>query len=583
MTDIHTILSDRFTAAIEAAYGIEYRNVDPMIHLTNKPDFGDYQANLAMSLAKKTGNSPRNVARAIISQLKLNDICEKVEVAGPGFINLYLRLTFLDKQMHRMANHGQFGIKTVKVPQTIVVDYSAPNIAKEMHVGHLRSTVIGDAIVRLLMAQGHQVIRQNHMGDWGTQFGMLIEYLIDSGWTEKHGNRSSLNDLELRYQAAKRKFDSDLDFAKQCRQRVVALQAGEENTLKLWRYLVEESSRHFSDIYTRLGVLLQASDNCPESFYNPKLAEIVSLLDENKLLTISAGATVILLEGFKDQNNKPLPMIVRKSDGGYLYATTDLAALRYRLNELKADRLIYVTDARQSQHFAMLFAAAKRAEWVGKAHLQHVPFGAVLGTDKKPFKTRSGSTVKLIDLMHEAELRTNTVISKKNPEMPEEIRHEIAQTIGIAALKYADLSNDRIKDYIFNWNRMLALDGNTAPYLYNAYVRIISIFRKGDINRESLDPGLIHIQTPKEKVLALQLSQYAQTVTQASTHLEPHRLCIFLHELASRFHSFYESNPILKEAVTEKTKLSRLALCNLCAQVIHHGLNLLGMKTVDSM
>jgi arginyl-tRNA synthetase len=583
MTDLKSILAEKFALAIEAAYGAEHRDADPLINVTNNPEFGDYQANIAMSLAKKLGDKPRNIANAIVENLALDKICAKVEIADPGFINLYLENSLVNAQIQAMAEDVNLGIKPAEIPETIVVDYSAPNVAKEMHVGHLRSTVIGDAIVRVLMAQGHKVIRQNHMGDWGTQFGMLIEYLIDSGWDEKT-TRTSIGDLELLYQQAKKKFDQDTEFADRSRKRVVNLQGGDEYTLKLWRYLVDESMLHFSQVYKRLGVLLEETDNCPESFYNPLLDKVISDLEEIKLLEISEGAGVIFLDGFKDRDDKPLPMIVRKSDGAYLYATTDLAAVRYRFNELQAGRLIYVTDARQSQHFAMLFAAVRRAGWAAEdAKLDHMPFGTVLGPNRKPFKTRDGGTIKLVDLLDEAESKTASVIEKKNSEMSEKQRQEAAKVISIAALKYADLSNDRIKDYVFDWDRMLALDGNTAPYLQNAYVRILSIFRKGDIERQTINKGAVIVQTSSERTLALKLFQYAAAVEAVTERLEPHRLCTFLYELASCFHSFYEACPILKEGIEKDVRNSRLALCDLSARVIKDGLGLLGIETVEQM
>ncbi len=583
MISIKTILAEKFNSAIKAAYGEEYRAVDPLINVTNNPEFGDYQANVAMSLAKKLGDKPRSIASKIIENLSLDDICSNIEIAGPGFINLYLDQSFVNKQLHFMAEDKLLGINLAATPQTIVVDYSAPNVAKEMHVGHLRSTVIGDAIVRILMAQGHKVIRQNHMGDWGTQFGMLIEYLIDSGWNEDLTN-NAISDLELRYQESKQKFDQDAEFNERSRKRVVALQAGDEDTLKMWSFLVDESIAHFTQVYERLGVLLEENDNCPESFYNSRLAEVISVLEEDDLLEISEGAAVIFLEGFKDRDDKPLPMIVRKSDGAYLYATTDLAAIRYRVNDLKADRIIYITDARQGHHFAMLFAAVRRAAWVtDTTGLDHMPFGTVLGPNKKPFKTRDGGTIKLIDLLDEAESRTAAVIEKKNPDLSETQRQTTAKIISVAALKYADLSNERIKDYVFDWDRMLALDGNTAPYLQNAYVRILSIFRKGEIERAYIDTQATFIREPAEKALALKLFQYSSAVDSVVERLEPHRLCTFLYEMAACFHSFYEACPILKEGVEEDVRCSRLALCDLTARVMHDGLALLGIETVEQM
>ena len=583
MTNIKTILSERFAAAIKTVYGNEHGNSDPLINVTANPDFGDYQANLAMNLAKKLGEKPRNIATAIIENLELENICEKIEVAGPGFINLYLAASFIDEQICALAKDTDLGLTPADTPQTVVVDYSAPNIAKDMHVGHLRSTVIGDAIVRVLMRQGHEVIRQNHMGDWGTQFGMLIEYLIDSGWEEKD-NEKSIGDLESLYQESKLKFDSDADFNERARKRVVALQGGDGYTLKIWEYIVGESVDHFNQIYDRLGVLLKETDNRPESFYNPLLPGVIDSLEQGKVLEISEGAAVIFLEGFKDRDDKPLPMIVRKSDGGYLYATTDLAAVRYRLEELHANRLIYITDARQAQHFAMLFAAVRLVGWVkDTVRLDHVPFGTVLDANRKPFKTRDGGTIKLVDLLDEAESRAAAVLYSKNPDLTEQQCDELARIISLAALKYADLSNDRIKDYVFDWDRMLALDGNTAPYLQNAYVRILSIFRKGNIDRQSINMEALHIQTPSEKALALKLFQYSTAVESVAERLEPHRLCTYLYELAACFHAFYESCPILKEDVGDDERCSRLALCDLTARVLHDGLDLLGIETVEKM
>ena len=583
MTDILSILNEKFIVAIRSLYGDEYSDIDPLINVTSNPDFGDYQANLAMSLAKKMNGKPRNIADKIVDALELDEICEKVEIAGPGFINLHLEKVFIEEQLRSLASGESLGIDKVDRPQTVVVDYSAPNIAKEMHVGHLRSTVLGDAMTRVLMSQGHIVIRQNHMGDWGTQFGMLIEYLVDSDW-DIDSNNDSISDLNLRYQESKKKFDEDADFNERSRKRVVALQGGDEFTLTVWRYLVGESIAHFNQIYQRLGVLLTEEDNCPESFYNPLLPDVVEALQSNNMLKLSEGASVIFLEGFKDREDKPLPMIVRKSDGGYLYATTDLAAARYRIDELNADRIIYITDARQSQHFAMLFAALRKAEWVGDSvRLDHMPFGSVLGANRKPFKTREGGTIKLTELLDEAQFRAAEVIGKKNPDLSETQKLEVAKKISLAALKYADLSNDRIKDYVFDWDRMLALDGNTAPYLLNAYVRIVSIFRKGKIERQSIDAQALRIQAPTEKMLAMKLFQYSSAVEAVADRLEPHRLCTYLYELASCFHAFYESCPILKESVGEEERNSRLALCDLCARVIEQGLSLLGIESLEQM
>ncbi len=583
MNNIKHELEDKFLQALDVAFDEDLSGTDPQLKVTTQSDFGDYQANLAMSLARVLGKNPREIAGQIVQHLDLDDVCENVEIAGPGFINLYLSKEFVDARINSLARDSQLGIEQADPGSIIVLDYSAPNVAKEMHVGHLRSTVIGDAIARVLEGLGHTVIRQNHMGDWGTQFGMLIEFLIDEGWNATQSS-TSIGDLEERYTAAKKKFDADESFRDRARNRVVALQGGDEYTLNAWQFLVEESNRHFSDVYRRLGVLLEETDNCPESFYNPKLGDIVEELKDKGLLETSEGAEVIFLEGFVDREDKPLPMIVRKADGGFLYATTDLAAVRYRIDELKASRVIYVTDARQAQHFAMLFAAVNRAGWVKEGiELDHVPFGTVLGKDKKPFKTRDGGTIKLVELLDEAQERARKVLVSKNQALPESELEVLSRIISVAALKYADLSGDRIKDYVFDWDRMLALEGNTAPYLLNAYVRILSIFRKGGIGLTDADTYSIQIQHEAEKKLALKLFQYSDSVKSVAEKLEPHRLCTFLYELSSLFHAFYEACPILKDDVAEDTRKSRLALCRLTEKTIRDGLRLLGIETVEKM
>ncbi|NKB36763.1 MAG: arginine--tRNA ligase [Gammaproteobacteria bacterium] len=583
MKTIKSELSEHIVAAVVKLYGDDYCDLDPLIQPTTNSEFGDYQANLAMSLAKKLEQKPREIAHALLEELDMPSICDKIEIAGPGFINLYLKNTFVNQRLETLANSPEFGVTREFSPETIVIDYSAPNIAKEMHVGHLRSTVIGDAAARIFTKLGHKVIRQNHMGDWGTQFGMLIEFLVDGGWTEQD-SQDSLADIEQRYRDSKLKFDSDPEFNQRARQRVVALQSGDDYTLKLWNYLVRESTQHFMEIYQRLGVLLTETDNCPESFYNPMLAGTVQELADKSMLETSDGAEVIFLDGFKDRDERPLPMIVRKSDGGYLYSTTDLAAVRYRCADLGANRIIYITDARQAQHFAMLFAAVRKAGWAStEVRLDHMPFGSVLGADRKPFKTREGGTVRLIDLLDEAEKRAEVVLQLKNPELPVSERKELAKTISLAALKYADLSNDRIKDYVFDWDRMLALDGNTAPYLQNAYVRILSIFRKGEIDRGSVRSAKFELSHPAEKALALKLFQYSAAIYAVVDRLEPHRLCTYLYELAALFHAFYEACPILKEETPESIRKSRLALSDLCARILKDGLDILGIETVERM
>ena len=581
MPDVQTILTTRFQSAVAAAFGEAFAQVDPLIRPSANPQHGDYQANLAMSLAKQVGLKPREVAEKIKATVDLAGICEKIDIAGPGFINLTLTNSFIDQHINTMASDERLGVAPASPAQTVVVDYSSPNVAKEMHVGHLRSTIIGDAVARVLSFQGHRVIRQNHVGDWGTQFGMLIEHLIDIAWDPQAGH--SISDLNALYQAAKKHFDEDAAFAERSRQRVVALQSGEAKSRALWQGLIEESKHHFNEAYERLGVLLKNDDIRGESAYNPFLADVAASLTATGLAQESQGALVLYPDGFKDAEGKPQAMIIRKSDGGFLYATTDLAAARFRINDLKADRIVYVTDARQSDHFAMLFWALKAAKWVPPhVKLEHVPFGMVLGPDKKPFKTRTGGTVKLVDLIDEAVDRALKVINEKNPELPENERKYVAQAVGIGALKYADLSGDRVKDYIFDWDRMLAFDGNTAPYIQNAYVRVHGIFRKGQINPAELGDKKITIADPAERLLALKLLQLPAVIDSVAQSLEPHRLCLYLYDLAASYHKFFECCPVLS-APDDATKLSRLRLSNVTAQTFKLGLGLLGIQVIERM
>jgi len=580
--DTLSILGDRFRRALSAAFGPRQADTDPMLTPATNPRFGDYQANLAMRLAKNVRMNPREVARKIIDQLETDDVLEKVEIAGPGFINLHLSATFLNDQITAMAGDRRLGVPSADPPQTVVVDYSSPNVAKEMHVGHLRSTILGDAIARLLAFQGHHVIRQNHVGDWGTQFGMLIEHMLDAAGDRDLGDYS-VRDLDEQYRAAKKKFDSDPSFADRARRRVVTLQGGDEHSLELWRKLVAESFRHFSDVYRRLNVLLQESDVRGESCYNDQLAAVIDDLQKAGAIRKSRGAQVVYPQGFKDREGQPQAMIVRKSDGGYLYATTDLAAARYRVRELGAQRIIYVTDARQAQHFAMVFQVLRQLGWVAEdVQFEHLPFGAILGPDRTPFKTREGNTVKLVDLLDEAVKRAETIIEEKDPGLPADERRHVAEAVGLGALKYADLSNDRIKDYVFDWNRMLCFEGNTSPYLQNAYVRIRSIFRKGNIDPAAIRDAPIVTHEDPERRLALRLLRFPHVVDQVARSLEPHRLCTFLYELASAYHKFYETCPVLREG-DDAVKNSRLRLGDLTARTLEQGLGLLGIQVVERM
>jgi len=582
--DLITILADRFSTAIAAAFGDEHTLIDPLIRPSANPKFGDYQANVAMSLAKQLGQKPRDVAQAIASNLQIADLVDKTDIAGPGFINLTIKPDILSGQLRSMAGDDHLGIDRAGQPQTIVVDYSSPNVAKQMHVGHLRSTVIGDAIARLLAVQGHSVIRQNHLGDWGTQFGMLIERLVlDQSEAEAVKTVHAFEDLEAFYIEAKQHFDSDPDFMRRSRERVVKLQSGDDVTLKLWDRLVKASTDRFGAIYQRLGVLLTGDDIRGESFFNDRLASVATDLEQAGVLCASDGAAVVFPDGFHDRDGRPLPLIVRKSDGGYLYATTDLAAARYRISELGADRIIYVTDARQSQHFSMVFATLRRVGWApDNVRLEHVVFGTIMGKDKRPFKTREGGTVKLVDLLDEAEQRAEAVIAQKNPGLSADQQAVIAHAVGIGAIKYADLSSDRIKDYVFDWDRMLAMEGNTAPYLQNAYVRIRSIFRKGQIEPALINADSIAIAEPAERAVAIKLLQLPGVVAAVADSLEPHRLCTYLYELASMFHQFYENCPVLN-AADPTIRDSRLAICDLVARTLSCGLDLLGIEVVEQM
>lgn len=564
--------------------GDQHADVDPQIRTSQNEKFGDFQANLAMGLAKLVGGKPRDIAEKIVAALPWRGVCaEQPSIAGPGFINIRLDRGFLERSIAEVAKDDRLGVPRVAKPQTVVIDYSGPNVAKEMHVGHLRSSVIGDAIARLLDFQGQRVIRQNHLGDWGTQFGMLIEYLIE----RDAAGRPPAADLNSEYQAAKRRFDEDPAFAERARGRVVSLQAGDAEALRYWGRLIDDSRRAFNAVYRRLNVSLGDGDIRAESAYNPLLADTVAELERLGLTKMSDGAACVFLPGFAAENGDPLPLIIRKSDGGYLYATTDLAALRYRVRELHAARIIYVTDARQKQHFAMVFKTAELAGWLNAGgstvKLEHMPFGSVLGEDGKPFKTRSGETVKLADLLNEAEERALKVVTGKSPELSSEERKTIAHAVGIGAIKYADLSSDRIKDYVFNWDRMLSFDGNTAPYLQNAVVRIRSIFRKAKAQGlPDHAAAVILLGDPAERALALRILQFPGVVEQVAQSLEPHRLCTYLFELASQYHQFYERCPVIT-APDDATRGSRLALSALTDRVLVQGLDLLGIAAVDRM
>jgi arginyl-tRNA synthetase len=570
MADPLLTLRPRLEAAITAAFGADYAGTDPILRRSDRG--GDYQANVAMALAKRVGQPPRDVAQAIVDRADLGDLVSTVEVAGPGFINLTLTGEFLSEAVSDETS------ARAEHPETVVVDYSAPNVAKEMHIGHLRSTAIGDALVRVLELLGHTVVRQNHIGDWGTQFGMLIEHLLDLGWAA--GGDRSIADLNALYQQAQEKFRTDAAFGERARQRVVLLQAGDAETLAIWRELVAESERHFEIVYERLGVRLTPDDICPESFFNPVLDDVAAELEAKGLARLDDGALCVFPPGFTGRDGEPLPLIVRKSDGGYGYQATDLAAARYRTTELGGTRLVYVVGAPQSQHLAMVFAVSEQAGWLdGGRRAEHVAFGSILGDDRKPYKTRSGETVKLIDVLDEAVERAAAVIAEKNPDLDAATRADVARQVGIGAVKYADLANDRVKDYVFDWDRMLSFDGNTAPYLQYAHARIRSIFRRGEVEEAG---GPVVIVEPAERALALQLLSFDEVVRATAESLQPHRLATYLFELAQAFTTFYEACPVLR-ADTPELRASRLALCDLTARTLSRGLGLLGIEAPDRM
>ncbi len=575
MSTITDALASRFEKGITEAFGADHAGTAPVLRRSSHADF---QADVALSLARKLGRPPREVAQELVSKLDLQGIADKVEIAGPGFVNITLAASWLASALETAAADPRLGV-AAQATETVVIDYSSPNVAKEMHVGHIRSTLIGDSLARVLEHLGHRVIRQNHLGDWGTPFGMLIEHLLDT--TGGEADKLSIRDLDAFYREARGKFDSDPTFADRARQRVVLLQGGDEKTLELWRLLVDLSTSYFGKIYERLGVKLEASDVCGESFYNPKLPEVVEELRRQGLLEESEGAECVFPPGFTTKEGKPLPLIVRKNDGGYGYAATDLAAIRHRTGTLGATRILYVVGAPQQQHLAMVFAVAEKAGWLpAPARATHVAFGSILGPDKKMFKTREGGTVKLADLLDEAVSRAHAIIEEKNPEqLDEAARKDIARVVGIGALKYVDLSSDRVKDYVFDWKRMLAFDGNTAPYLQFAHARTRSILRKAG---GGTAPGSIVVATPEERALALTLLELGDTVAGVAETLQPHRLCTYLFDLATVTTSFLERCPVLK-ADDESTRTSRLRLCELASKVLATGLGLLGIDAPEVM
>jgi arginyl-tRNA synthetase len=577
---IKELLNQRFSAAMQAA-GIP-SECSPILALSGKPQFGDYQANGAMAAAKRLKSNPRELAEKIIQLVELDSVADKLEIAGPGFINIHLSDAFLTACLSENTLHTKGESVHSGDRQTVVVDYSSPNLAKEMHVGHLRSTIIGDAVAQVLEYQGHKVVRQNHMGDWGTQFGMLIAEL-EQQLSEGEQAELALGDLEIFYQQSKKHFDEDPGFADTARAYVVKLQSGDAHCRTLWEKFIQVSVAHNLEIYRQLNVGLSAEHIMPESAYNDDLQNVLDDLMAAGIAVESEGAKVVFLDELADKNGNPSVMIVQKSGGGFLYATSDLAAMRYRVNQLHADRILYFIDARQSLHMKQVFAAARKAGFVSDAvSLEHHPFGTMMGKDGKPFKTRSGGTVKLADLLVEAVERAEQLLRSKNTDLGDDEIKAIARSVGIGAIKYADLSKTRTNDYIFDWDAMLSFDGNTAPYLQYAYTRIRSIFRKAGLDADTFSADIC-LTAAQEKTLVMKLLQFDDIVDQVAAEGYPHILCNYVYELASAYMAFYEHCPVLKDEVADNIQKSRLQLCKLTSETIAKGLELLGIEVMEKM
>ncbi|MBE8968382.1 arginine--tRNA ligase [Nostocales cyanobacterium LEGE 12452] len=573
--------------ALIAAFGADFAGVDPILVPASNPKFGDYQANVALSLSKKLGKQPRAIAGAIVEKLDVSEICEPPEIAGPGFINLKLKTAYLEAQLNAIQADPRLGVPAAKTPKREIVDFSSPNIAKEMHVGHLRSTIIGDSIARILEFLGHDVLRLNHVGDWGTQFGMLIAYLREvypDALTT--ANALDIGDLVSFYRKAKLRFDTDEIFQETARQEVVRLQAGAEDTLHAWRLLCEQSRQEFQIIYELLDIKLTERG---ESFYNPLLPGVVEDLEKSGLLVENQGAKCVFLEGFTNREGEPLPLIVQKSDGGYNYATTDLASLSYRIQQDRAKRIIYVTDAGQGNHFAQFFQVARKAGWIpDDVELVHVPFGLVLGENGKRIQTRFGDSVRLRDLLDEAVSRAHadlkTRLQEEERQESEQFINEVARVVGISAVKYADLSQNRTSNYIFSYDKMLDFKGNTAPYMLYAYARIQGISRKGDINFEELGNNAVLLEHETELALAKYLLQLDEVISSVEQDLLPNRLCEYLYELSKKFNQFYDRNQGVQVLeAQEPQRTSRLVLCDLTARTLKLGLSLLGIQVLERM
>ncbi len=574
-------LDQKITAALIAAGAPA--DSQAMIRQSARAQFGDYQSNGVMPVAKKLGMNPRELAQKVIDHLDLSAEADKIEIAGPGFINIFLKPEWIAQNLHNAVHDDRAGVQKAAEAQTIVVDLSAPNVAKEMHVAHLRSTVIGDAVARTLEFQGHKVIRANHIGDWGTQFGMLIAHLEDLQKTNPDVMNSELGDLEEFYRQSKKHYDEDPAFAERARNYVVKLQSGDEWCLAQWKKLVDVTMAQNLATYKRLNVKIGAENTMGESMYNDMLPAIVADLKAKGLAVEDDGATVVYLDEYKNKDGDPMGVIVQKRDGGFLYTTTDLACAKYRYETLGADRILYYIDARQAQHLQQAWTIVRKAGYVpANVTLEHHAFGMMLGKDNKPFKTRTGGVVKLATLLDEATARATRLIEEKSADLSPEQKAQVINAVAMGSVKYSDLSKNRTSDYVFEWDNMLSFEGNTAPYMMYAYTRVQSIFRKAGVDTAALT-GDILLNDEAERELAIKLLQFSEAVDGVAREGMPHMLCSYLYELAGCFMKFYEFCPVNKDDVAANVKNSRLQLCALTATTLKLGLDCLGINTVEQM
>lgn len=589
MTSPFQHLSNIVQKTLESIVPEDMHPIQPMLKPAGDKKFGDFQSNAALALAKQLKTNPRELATKIIEALKVDDVCSKVEIAGPGFINFFLKPDFLAESLNQVYEDERLGVPKVKNPEKSILDFSSPNLAKEMHIGHLRTTITGEVIARILEFVGHKTERVNHVGDWGTQFGMLLEYLYQFHPEVVENPESfQVSDLQEFYKKAKKEFDENEKFKDLSRKRVVLLQSGDETALKLWKTFLNESLRHCHELYKVLDVTLE---DVGESFYNDKLADTVQELKDLGLAVEDNGAICVFIDGYENREGKPLPMIIQKSDGGYNYDTTDLAAIKYRIQDRKGNHLIYITDIRQAQHFDMLFKAARKAGWAtDSVKLDHIGYGMILGQDRKPFKTRSGETVRLKDVIEESVSRAKEVIKANQERTGRSLQYadpeQVAEAVGLAAIKYYDLSHNLSSDYVFHWDQMLSMEGNTGPYMLYAYARIKSIGRKANVDLDKLSSeSKILLEKEAEFELAKEIIRFSDVVHHVSQELKPNLLTDYLYQLSKTFNTFYDKQKGVSvlNAETEELKQSRLKLCALTARTLKQGLNLLSLKTVEEM